>query len=166
MGTATKRQKTQSEMKWQFKEDHTFDQRCAESQKIRQKYPDRIPVIVQKVENSNIEKIDKRKYLVPADITAAQFMWIIRKRINLPSERAIFLFVDKMCHSQVGQWANCTNNTKTRMVSFTLPTQGRTPLDTKNNKTFASFIRQIQSRNFILPMFFSLHLTSLFHMSN
>ena len=41
-----------------------LDQRCAESQKIRQKYPDRIPVIVQKVENSNIEKIDKRKYLV------------------------------------------------------------------------------------------------------
>jgi GABA(A) receptor-associated protein len=83
-------------MKWQFKEDHTLEQRCQESNKIRQKYPDRIPVIVQKVEGSNIEKIDKRKYLVPADITAAQFMWIIRKRINLPSERAIFLFVDKM----------------------------------------------------------------------
>jgi len=83
-------------MQWQFKNDHTYDQRCAESKKIREKYPDRIPVIVQKVENSNIEKIDKRKYLVPADITAAQFMWIIRKRINLPSERAIFLFVDKM----------------------------------------------------------------------
>merc|ERR1712235_180675 len=89
----TKREKI---MKWQFKEDHTLDQRCQESNKIRQKYPDRIPVIVQKVEGSNIEKIDKRKYLVPADITAAQFMWIIRKRINLPSERAIFLFVDKM----------------------------------------------------------------------
>jgi len=51
-------------MKWQFKEDHTLDQRCQESNKIRQKYPDRIPVIVQKVEGSNIEKIDKRKYLV------------------------------------------------------------------------------------------------------
>ena len=43
---------------------YSIDQRCAESQKIRQKYPDRIPVIVQKAENSNIEKIDKRKYLV------------------------------------------------------------------------------------------------------
>merc|ERR1711976_945004 len=90
------KRKTQENMKWQFKEDHTLDQRCQESNKIRQKYPDRIPVIVQKVEGSNIEKIDKRKYLVPADIAAAQFMWIIRKRINLPSERAIFLFVDKM----------------------------------------------------------------------
>merc|ERR1712062_283931 len=83
-------------MNWQFKADHPLEQRMAESSKIRSKYPDRIPVIVQKVEGSNIEKIDKRKYLIPADITAAQFMWIIRKRINLPSERAIFLFVDKM----------------------------------------------------------------------
>merc|ERR1712242_113353 len=91
-----KLKKKQENMKWQFKEDHTLDQRQQESNKIRQKYPDRIPVIVKKVEGSQIEKIDKRKYLVPADITAAQFMWIIRKRINLPSERAIFLFVDKM----------------------------------------------------------------------
>merc|ERR1712157_651442 len=88
--------KTIEKMKWQFKEDHTLDQRQQESHKIRQKYPDRIPVIVQKVEGSQIEKIDKRKYLVPADITAAQFMWIIRKRINLPSEKAIFLFVNRM----------------------------------------------------------------------
>lgn len=73
-----------------------LEQRMAESSKIRSKYPDRIPVIVQKVETSNIERIDKRKYLVPSDITAAQFMWIIRKRINLDAERAIFLFVDKM----------------------------------------------------------------------
>ncbi|CAG5094316.1 Oidioi.mRNA.OKI2018_I69.XSR.g13446.t2.cds [Oikopleura dioica] len=83
-------------MNWQFKADHPLEQRMAESSKIRSKYPDRIPVIVQKVETSNIERIDKRKYLVPSDITAAQFMWIIRKRINLDAERAIFLFVDKM----------------------------------------------------------------------
>ena len=44
---------------------------------------------------SQIVDIGKRKYLVPSDITVAQFMWIIRKRIQLPSEKAIFLFVDK-----------------------------------------------------------------------
>ena len=42
----------------------------AESSKIRSKYPDRIPVIVQKVETSNIERIDKRKYLVSVVVTA------------------------------------------------------------------------------------------------
>merc|ERR1711976_1043262 len=94
--TEKRRKATKMSMNWQFKADHPLEQRMAESSKIRSKYPDRIPVIVQKVETSNIERIDKRKYLVPSDITAAQFMWIIRKRINLDAERAIFLFVDKM----------------------------------------------------------------------
>ncbi|NXR07212.1 GBRL2 protein, partial [Semnornis frantzii] len=82
-------------MKWMFKEDHALEHRCIESAKIRAKYPDRVPVIVEKVSGSQIVDIDKRKYLVPSDITVAQFMWIIRKRIQLPSEKAIFLFVDK-----------------------------------------------------------------------
>ncbi|XP_037550904.1 gamma-aminobutyric acid receptor-associated protein-like 2 [Nematolebias whitei] len=82
-------------MKWMFKEDHSLEHRCIESAKIHSKYPDRVPVIVEKVSGSQIVDIDKRKYLVPSDITVAQFMWIIRKRIKLPSENAIFLFVDK-----------------------------------------------------------------------
>ncbi|CAO2624784.1 Gamma-aminobutyric acid receptor-associated protein-like 2 [Lemmus lemmus] len=46
---------------------------------------------MEKVSGSQIVDIDKRKYLVPSDITVAQFMWLIRKRIQLPSEKAIFL---------------------------------------------------------------------------
>jgi len=83
-------------MKWDFKEQNTFSNRQSESAKIRSKYPDRIPVIVEKVPNSAIKDIDKKKFLVPSDISVAQFMWIIRKRIQLPSERAIFLFVGKI----------------------------------------------------------------------
>lgn len=83
-------------MKWQFQEDHTLEHRITEAQKIRTRYPDRIPVIVERADNSEIEMIDKRKYLVPNDITVAQFMWIIRKRIDLAPEKAIFLFVDKI----------------------------------------------------------------------
>ena len=52
-----------------------------ESSKIRQKYPERVPVIVEKVPRSQINDIDKRKFLVPSDISVAQFMWIIRKVI-------------------------------------------------------------------------------------
>ena len=83
-------------MKWQFKADHSYEHRCNESSKIITKYPSRIPVIVEKAEGSTIQDIDKRKYLVPADISVAQFMWIIRKRIDLSPEKAIFLFVDKV----------------------------------------------------------------------
>ena len=71
------------------------EQRKAEAEKIRNKYPERIPVVVEKVPNSQIPEIDKRKFLVPNDISVAQFMWIIRKRIQLASEKAIFLFVNK-----------------------------------------------------------------------
>ena len=52
--------------------------------------------MVEKAPNSQITDIDKRKFLVPSDISVAQFMWIIRRRIQVPSEKAIFLFVGKV----------------------------------------------------------------------
>ena len=63
---------------------------------IRQKYADRIPVICEKVEKSDIATIDKKKYLVPADLTVGQFVYVIRKRIKLSPEKAIFIFVDEV----------------------------------------------------------------------
>ncbi|CAH1779711.1 unnamed protein product [Owenia fusiformis] len=83
-------------MKYKFKEENTFEQRCSESTKIRSKYPDRIPVVVERAPKSQINEIDKRKFLVPNDISVAQFMWIIRRRIQLASEKALFLFVGKV----------------------------------------------------------------------
>ncbi|KAK9273934.1 hypothetical protein L1049_018746 [Liquidambar formosana] len=52
-----------------FKQEHEFEKRRAEAGRIRDKYPDRIPVIVEKAERSDIPNIDKKKYLVPADLT-------------------------------------------------------------------------------------------------
>jgi len=77
----------------QFKTAHTFEKRVAEAQRIRSKYPDRIPVICEKAENSDIPDIDKKKYLVPSDLTVGQFVYVIRKRIKLKPEKAIFIFV-------------------------------------------------------------------------
>jgi GABA(A) receptor-associated protein len=50
-------------------------------------------VIVEKAEKSDILDIDKKKYLVLADLTIGQFVYVIRKRIKLSSEKAIFIFV-------------------------------------------------------------------------
>ncbi|CUS13374.1 unnamed protein product, partial [Tuber aestivum] len=79
-----------------FKDEHTFEKRKAEAERIRQKYADRIPVICEKVEKSDIATIDKKKYLVPADLTVGQFVYVIRKRIKLSPEKAIFIFVDEV----------------------------------------------------------------------
>ncbi|GJW06658.1 retrotransposon protein, putative, ty1-copia subclass [Tanacetum coccineum] len=77
-----------------FKQEHDLEKRRAEAARIRDKYPDRIPVIVEKGERSDVPNIDKKKYLVPADLTVGQFVYVIRKRIKLSAEKAIFIFVD------------------------------------------------------------------------
>lgn len=76
-----------------FKEEHPFEKRQSEAARIRDKYPERVPVIVEKAEKSDIPDIDKKKYLVPADLTVGQFVYVIRKRIKLSPEKAIFIFV-------------------------------------------------------------------------
>jgi len=79
-----------------FKEEHPLEKRQAEALRIREKYPDRIPVIVEKSERSDIPDIDKKKYLVPSDLTVGQFVYVIRKRIQLNPEKAIFIFVKNL----------------------------------------------------------------------
>ncbi|KAK9464112.1 autophagy protein 8 [Lipomyces oligophaga] len=79
-----------------FKDEHSFEKRKTEADRIRAKYGDRIPVICEKVEKSDIEEIDNKKYLVPADLTVGQFVYVIRKRIRLPAEKAIFVYVDEV----------------------------------------------------------------------
>jgi GABA(A) receptor-associated protein len=81
-------------MKFKFKEvNPDVSKRRGESSKIREKYPDRIPVICEKAPNSKLKEVDKTKYLVPYDLTAANFSFIIRKRLELSKEAALFLLV-------------------------------------------------------------------------
>ncbi|KAK4049679.1 ubiquitin-like protein atg8 [Microbotryomycetes sp. JL201] len=80
-------------MRSKFKDEHEFAKRKAEAERIRAKYSDRIPVICEKADKTDIPVIDKKKYLVPSDLT---FVYVIRKRIKLSPERAIFIFVDEV----------------------------------------------------------------------
>lgn len=64
--------------------------------KIIDKYPDRVPVYVTRGKGDrNLKNIDQNKFIVPEDITLGQFMAIIRKKIELGPELALFLFVNK-----------------------------------------------------------------------
>lgn len=77
-----------------FKADHPFEKRREVADRIKAKYPDRIPVIVEKAPKSDAPDIDKKKYLVPSDITVGKFVYEIRKHMKLSPEKAIFLFVN------------------------------------------------------------------------
>jgi GABA(A) receptor-associated protein len=84
-----------------FKKDFDFEKRAQESKKVRNKFANndsnevgRIPVIVEKVGKSDLPDINRKKFLVPSDLTMGQFIFIIRKKIQLPAEKAIYLFVN------------------------------------------------------------------------
>jgi GABA(A) receptor-associated protein len=75
-----------------------------EAERVMEKYPGRIPVLVHKNPNStNTPEIDKHKYLVPMELTIGQLMFVIRKRLKLHPEKALFLFVDNevACNSHL-----------------------------------------------------------------
>ena len=81
-------------MQMQFKENNNYEKRLNESSNIIKKYPDRIPIIVEKFKGCKLNTIDKTKYLVPKDMTMGQFTYIIRKRIELKSCQSIFITVN------------------------------------------------------------------------
>ena len=55
---------------------YVTEKRKSEAERIRAKYPDRVPVICEKADRSDIPDIDKKKYLVPADLTVGQYHYV------------------------------------------------------------------------------------------
>ena len=80
---------------FQYKKLKSFNARSAESERILTKYPDRLPIIVEKAKNEKgIPDIDKTKFLVPLDLTVGQFVYVVRQRIKLSPSQSLFLSID------------------------------------------------------------------------
>lgn len=96
-----------------FKQLHTEENRIEESRKIREKYPERIPIIVERSESCReIPDIDKHKFLVPQDLTMGQFVYVIRKRIKLMPEKSIFFFINNTMPPTSGVLSSIYNTHK------------------------------------------------------
>lgn len=76
-----------------FKDSHPFAKRKAEADRVREKYTDRVPVICEENGSKNTNK-SKVKFLVPNDLTVAQFIFVVRQRIQLTATESIFLFLN------------------------------------------------------------------------
>ena len=78
-----------------FQSEVPFDKRKEEALRIRTKYPELIPVICEKTASStDLPTIDRRKYLVPPDLTVGQLLYVVRKRIQMKPDKALFMFVN------------------------------------------------------------------------
>lgn len=81
-----------------FKKEFTFKERKEDADRVLNKYPDRVPIICERNKRASKDcpNIDKKKFLVPKDLTMGQFLYVIRHRLKLPSEKAIFLFASNL----------------------------------------------------------------------
>mmetsp|Transcript_20614 Transcript_20614/g.30719 ORF Transcript_20614/g.30719 Transcript_20614/m.30719 type:complete len:119 (+) Transcript_20614:222-578(+) len=85
-----------------------MEQRKNESERIRQKYPDRVPVICERAPRSNLPEIEKKKFLVPGTMLCGEFKYIIQKHINqaepgsIFSDQTIYLFVNNRTSLKTG----------------------------------------------------------------
>lgn len=77
-----------------FKSKHSFEKRKQQSHKLLEKYPDKIPIIFEKIEY-NFNAILPYNLLVPKHITIAEINSVIRKKLKITKEQAIFLFVEQ-----------------------------------------------------------------------
>ena len=77
-----------------FQNTHSIELRKNEANKIIFKYPTRIPVIVEKHISCQLKDISKKKYLVPNDLTMNQFIYIIRKKIELKPSESLFITIN------------------------------------------------------------------------
>jgi GABA(A) receptor-associated protein len=82
-----------------YQKTHSIEYRKAESENVRNRFPDRVPVICERAEGSKIPDVEKPKFLAPGDITLGQFILTIRKRVYVPPEQAIFLFIGNIVPS-------------------------------------------------------------------
>ncbi|KAF9411934.1 hypothetical protein HW555_009408 [Spodoptera exigua] len=62
---------------------------------IKSKFPTKIPLIVERYHKErSLPTLDKSKFLVPEDITMSQFLVIIRNRIRIKPNQALYLIIN------------------------------------------------------------------------
>lgn len=71
-----------------------FENRLEQFNKINYKYPDRVPIIVTKNKHCVYDDIDKDKFLVEKNMIFCQFINVIRKRLKMSSEKALYITIN------------------------------------------------------------------------
>ena len=64
-----------------------------EVQRLRKKYPDRIPLYLIKGNKTSVD-IPKKKFLAPCSLTLGEFLYSIRTLYKLPPEKALFFYIN------------------------------------------------------------------------
>ena len=76
-----------------FRTKHDWIDRLQQSHIIKKKYPDRVPVIMDRA-NTYTPMLGRHKFLVPSNLEVGQLIFTLRKELpKLKPEQNLFLFV-------------------------------------------------------------------------
>jgi GABA(A) receptor-associated protein len=84
-----------------FQEKYSLEYRRGQTNKVKIKYPDRIPIIITKNKESHIADISNEKFLVPESLTICQLIKVIRDRIKINQYEAINIFVVTLDNNEI-----------------------------------------------------------------
>lgn len=78
-----------------YKELKTLEQRKNESRMLANKYPEKIPLIINECSDEYKYKL-KRKMLLPIEMTVGQLMFSIRSKFSINKDEALLIFIGKI----------------------------------------------------------------------
>ncbi|CAF0877691.1 unnamed protein product [Brachionus calyciflorus] len=91
-------------MRIEYKEKNSLEKRLRDSQELLKKYPDRVPIVLEKRKNrswnpfhhetNGLIELKNNKFLAPKDLTVGQFFHIVRKNLNLRPDEALYFFIN------------------------------------------------------------------------
>lgn len=88
-----------------FRQRLSLDQRRIQFARVADRRPKYVPVILEPGTRQT-RACDKEKFLVPNDLSVAQFAYVVRKRLKMDSAEALFLLVERRMASATTTFAS------------------------------------------------------------
>ena len=79
---------------YSIKVKYSFEDRLSKSRELKSKYPDRIPIILERSRSSPIPDAIKSRFMILKDLTVGQLILMIRRDIKIDQHKAIFIYVN------------------------------------------------------------------------
>ncbi len=81
-------------MKFSYKATKPLSDRKEEYEKVIEKNPGKVGIIIEKEPKSKIPDIEKTKFLIKEDMNLTQFQNIIRNRLKMDEKEALFFLAN------------------------------------------------------------------------
>ena len=81
-------------MEFTYRKVKSIEERKEECEKVKREHPGKICIICEKAPKTQLPDIEKTKYLLNEDFNLTQFTQIIRKKLKLEKEAALFFLVN------------------------------------------------------------------------